>query len=98
MARNAPPNAETETCALVSMREYSSGSVAARTSAEIGIDPRDDRDDDEREDDPHAEDGDRDAPGDEAPPPDRVHLLQHGGVHDGVVERQRDLEDREHRD
>lgn len=63
-----------------------------------GIDPRDDRDDNEREDNPHAEDRDGDSPRNEAPPPDGRHLLQHGRVHDGVVERQRDFENREHRD
>ncbi len=36
MARNAPPKAETETCALVRTREYWSGSLAAMISAESG--------------------------------------------------------------
>ena len=36
MARNAPPKAATETCALVNTREYSSASVAAMTSADQG--------------------------------------------------------------
>jgi hypothetical protein len=52
-------------------------------------DVRDDRHDDQRKHDPHAEDGDRDAPRDEAPAPDRIHALEHGRVHDGVVERER---------
>ena len=56
------------------------------------IDHRGDGDDRQREDDAHAEHGDGDAPGQEAPPPFRVHVPEHGGVDDGIVERQRDFE------
>src|SRR3546814_20046210 len=51
----------------------------------------------EREDDAHSEDCDRNTPGQEAPLPDRVHILEHGGVDRRVVEGKRDLEDCENR-
>src|SRR3546814_697093 len=56
-----------------------------------------DHHDNEREDDAHSEDCDRNTPGQEAPLPDRVHILEHGGVDRRVVEGKRDLEDCENR-
>src|SRR3546814_13724265 len=56
-----------------------------------------DHHDNEREDDAHSEDCDRNTPGQEAPLPDRVHILEHGGVDRRRVEGKRDLEDGENR-
>src|SRR3546814_9249682 len=50
-------------------------------------------DDYKREYDAHAEDCDRDTPGQEAPLPDRVHILKHRGIDCRVVEGERNLED-----
>ena len=49
-------------------------------------------DHEQREDQPHAEDGDDDADRQEDLLPPGGHALQHLGVHDGVVKRQRHLE------
>ena len=54
-----------------------------------------DDDDQQREDDAHAEDGDDDAPGQEPVLPDRRHVLELVGIHDGIVEGERNLQHRE---
>src|SRR3546814_14379980 len=51
----------------------------------------------EREDVAYSEGCDLNTPGQEAPRPDRVHSLEHGGVDRRVVEGKRDLEDCENR-
>src|SRR3546814_15980804 len=56
-----------------------------------------DHHDHEREDDAHSEDCDRNTPGQVAPLPDRVHILEHGGVYLRVVEGKRDLEEGDNR-
>ena len=55
-----------------------------------------DRDDQQREQDPHPEHRDQHAPGEKALLPDRIHVLEHHGVHHGIVERQRYFEHRQH--
>ena len=60
--------------------------------------PRGRRDDHDREHEPHPEDRDQDAPGQEDLLPARAHPLEDVRVDDRVVERDRDLEDREEQD
>jgi hypothetical protein len=44
----------------------------------------------------HPEYGNHHAPGQEAALPDRVHVLEHGGIDHRVVERERNLEHAQH--
>ena len=69
MARNAPPKAATETCALVRHARIFIRVGGRHDQRRPGVDTRDDRDDNQRENNPHAENRDGDTPGKEATAP-----------------------------